>query len=122
MRIPLLIFALLMLLSWRPAGAEDFYTLVETGTPEQVQAAIAQGAQVTAPDKDGVTPLMHAATKTTHPEVITALLQAGADIKSNYDHVWTPLFFAAQNNQHQEIIRVLVKAGADVNGCSDDGE
>lgn len=54
-----------------------FIELVETGTPQQIQAAIDQGEDVNAKDKLlGWTALMYAARFNKNPEVITTLLSA----------------------------------------------
>jgi len=53
--------------------------LVRTGTPQQVQAAINQGADLEARDKEGMTALMYAAALNPNAEVIMRLLKAGAD-------------------------------------------
>jgi ankyrin repeat protein len=43
------------------AQSRDFFALVQTGMPQQMQAAIDQGANVKAQDSQGRTPLMVAA-------------------------------------------------------------
>jgi ankyrin repeat protein len=60
----------------------DFFELVGTGTPQSVQAAINQGADVNARDNYVEIPLMWAARFNQNPEVITTLLMAGADAKA----------------------------------------
>ena len=66
--------------------AQDIFTLAESGTPEQIQAAINAGAKIDDRDNDGETPLMYAAWFNENPEVIKLLLDAGAriDDKDNY--------------------------------------
>ena len=51
----------------------------KTAAPERVQACLAAGADLTARDEYGRTPLHWAARATTTPAVITALVTAGAD-------------------------------------------
>ena len=60
----------------------DFFELVATGTPIQVQEAIKAGADLKAQAKYGRTPLMAAARYNQNPKVITVLLAAGADVNA----------------------------------------
>ena len=50
--------------------SEEFLEVVETGTPQEVQAAISKGADVNAKADNGGTPLMRAASGNKDPEVI----------------------------------------------------
>jgi ankyrin repeat protein len=93
----------------------DFFSLVKTGTPQSVQAAISNGAEVNARDEHGWTVLMVAAMNNPNPGVITALLKAGADIEARDSNGQTPLMFAS-GNKNAEVITTLLKAGADLNG------
>jgi hypothetical protein len=79
------------------AQTADFGSLVMAGTPQSIQAAIDQGADVNARDKDGSTPLIRAAQNNTNPEVITTLLKAGADAKAKNSSGKTA-FDCAKNN------------------------
>jgi len=90
-------------------------SLVRTGTPQQIQAAIDQGEDVNAHDKLlGWTALIYAAAYNPNPEVITVLLKAGADIKARNKDGETALMLAAQYNQNPEVITTLLRAGADL--------
>src|SRR5208337_2862450 len=60
----------------------NFFKLVTTGTPQDIQTAIDKGADVNAQDKDGTTPLMDAAAYNENPDAITTLLKAGADVNA----------------------------------------
>ena len=55
------------------AGAHDpaFFDIVQTGTPQDVQAAINKGADVNDHSNSGWTPLMAAAMMNPHPEMLT---------------------------------------------------
>ncbi len=101
--------------------AQDLLQLAQTGTPEQVQAAIAEGAKVDDLDKFGATPLMYAAMHNPNAEVITTLLRAGAEINHPNNEGWTPLMDAALHNQNAEVITTLLKAGAKIDDRSKDG-
>ncbi|MGO9309038.1 MAG: ankyrin repeat domain-containing protein [Spirochaetia bacterium] len=93
------------------AQATDFFELVQTGTPQQVQTAISQGADVNA-QENGVTVLMYAAQFNTDPEVVTILLNAGANVKARPNRDATALLLAARYNPNPEVITRLLKAGA----------
>jgi ankyrin repeat protein len=101
----------------------DFFELVKTGTPQNVQAAIDKGEAPNAREKDGTTPLMYAAGYNQNPQVITTLLEARADInaRDRYNNM-TPLMYAAWFNQNPEVITVLLKAGADAKAKSSAGK
>jgi 6-phosphogluconolactonase (cycloisomerase 2 family)/uncharacterized caspase-like protein len=101
----------------------DFFKLAMTGTPQDVQAAIRNGADIKAKNSDGWTALMLAARDNASPEVISALLKAGAD-KSARDsrYGWTALIWAAADNPNPEVITALLSGGADINARSIDAE
>jgi ankyrin repeat protein len=101
----------------------SFVELVETGTPQQIQAAIDLGEDVNARDKFlGWTALMYAARFNKNPEVITTLLKAGADVNAKDTDGWTALMWAAWKNQDIRVITKLLKAGADVKAESNEGK
>jgi len=107
--------AFLVALSSAYAQATDFFALVRTGTPQAVQDAIKQGADLNARDADGLTPLMRAAVNNPNPAVITVLLKAGADIKARDEQFGlTPLLWAASGTDNPEVVTTLLKAGADI--------
>lgn len=93
---------------------ENFFSLVQTGTPEQVQAAIKAGANVSDRDEyhGGMTPLMYAAGKNENPNVITILLNAGAEINERDNIGMTPLMYAAWLNKNPAVALALLNAGA----------
>ena len=76
----------------------DFFELVKTGMPQDVQAAIRNGADVNAWFFNGRTPLMCAAGFNKNPEVTTVLLKAGADPKAKDRMGRTALDYAEQYN------------------------
>ena len=100
--------------------AQDFFKLVQSGTPEQVQAAIAGGGSVYAVTPGDDSPLMLAAEYNQNAEVIAILLRARASVdKKNKHGGKTPLMYAVVSNPNPEVITVLLKAGADVNAVDD---
>jgi ankyrin repeat protein len=122
-RRPMTIAVVLAVLLTAPAYAQttDFFELVKTGTPQNVQRAINSGAEANSPDKDGKTPLMYAAGYNQNVEVITVLVKAGADIEAIDKNSMTPLMYAAWNNQNPDEITVLLKAGANLKAHDKDG-
>jgi ankyrin repeat protein len=115
-RVGLIVLASLFALSSIHAQTTDFFELVKTGTPQDVQAAIDMGADPNGRSSNGLTPLMIAAAYNTNPEVIKTLLKAGADLKARdlYNMGATVFVWAAWGNSNPEVITTLLKAGADV--------
>ena len=70
-------------------------------------------------DKDGNTPLHHAAQKGAH-QIAEVLIKKGADINLKNNNGETPLYDAAWNNAHQTA-EVLLKKGADINLKNNNG-
>ena len=109
-------------LSSAHAQTTVFFERVKTGTPQDVQKAISNGADINARNEYyGETPLIYAAQYNSNPAVITTLLKAGADIEARTTAEgfpaslgWTALLWAAGYNR-PEVITVLLKAGADIN-------
>ena len=113
-RVAVAIALLALLTTSSYAQTTDFFELVKTGTPHDVQAALDKGADVNAKDKDDCTALMYAAESNANPGVITTLLTAGADINARDTEMGrTALIWAVHDNLNPEVITVLLKAGAD---------
>ncbi len=79
------------------------------------------GADPSAQDGDGWTPLHYAAHHTASPAVIVALLEAGADPNARGNDGMIPLHNAALNNTNQDVIAALLRAGADPTAEIDGG-
>jgi len=103
------------------AQTTDLLELTKTGTPEDVQAAISNGADINARTNDGTTVLMLAARYNQNPEVVTTLLKAGADVNARAKDGSIALMYAARHNQNPEVITTLLNAGADLNAQSKAG-
>jgi ankyrin repeat protein len=119
--LTLVLLTVFTLIFINPVMAEDLFELVIDGSPEEVQKAIDEGANINARDKDRVTPLMKAAGKNKNPEVIEVLLNAGANISARNEDGLTPLIITAGLNKNPEVIEVLLDAGANVNARNENG-
>jgi uncharacterized protein (TIGR02145 family) len=93
----------------------DFFELVTTGSPKDVQSAIKKGTNVNYKNSVGTTALMCASANNPNPEVVKILLNAKADVNAKNEKGATVLMFAAKNNPNSDIIAILLKAGANVN-------
>jgi hypothetical protein len=86
-----------------------------------LQSLIAQGANVNAGDRHGVTPLMFACSRD-DPAFVQPLLDAGAAVNVADDLGRTPLMIAAESFRNETIkVRMLLDAGADVSMRDDEG-
>ena len=89
--------------------------------PGVIAALLDAGADPSARDKDGKTPLHDAARSNQNPDVIAALLDAGADPSARDKDGKTPLHDAARSNQNPDVIAALLDAGADPSARDEDG-
>ena len=78
----------------------------------RIRELIAEGADVNARNKFGVTTLFMAA-QNGHAEVVRLLLEAKADVNAAITDGRTPLYMASGRG-HAEVVRLLLAAGADV--------
>ena len=113
--------------------ANKFVNLCAHSSPEEIQSALNNGADVFAeglvsfeiyPSRETearMNPLMAASLLNSDPEVIKILLNAGANVNAiNNNEVkylpsgMTALMYAAMKNSNPEVLRVLIEAGAQV--------
>ena len=105
----------LMAQQWaQVTGGEDFFELCLSGTAQEIEAAIKNGADVNASNQYGDTALMVAVLNNVNPEVIVILLKNGADINAEDMYGNTALSSAAGSG-YTEILSILLRNGADVN-------
>lgn len=103
---------LLLLLAWSAAaGAQDFFKLVETGTPAQIQAAFEADTNLL-DTTDGGRTALHVAAARGDTEILQLLLDQRLSVTGGGS--WTPLHEAALNGNY-EAARLLLRAGAPVN-------
>lgn len=109
--------ALLLLTAWaqaqdNPLLEADFW---KTATIQDVQAAIAGGADIHARTDVGRTSLYLAAENSESLELVAYLLELGADVNSRDAGGWSPLHGAAAWCQNLAVIELLLEQGADIN-------
>ena len=119
-----LILAAALLLAGNPAGATEvdvrLLAAVKAGDEAAVMAALADGADVTAPEKDGTTPL-HWAVHADAPTIVELLLAAGAEATEHNRYGVPPIALAAVNGS-VAVTRLLLAAGANPNTTLAQGE
>ena len=99
---------------------EGLLRLCAANTPEDVQAALANGADANAKDDRGRTALMYAA-RDCCPEVVAALVEGGADVNARDVRGKTALNWALGFSDHAGVITALLDAGVDVNTRDNSG-
>ena len=91
------------------------------GNIQDIQIALAEGADVNIKDTDGNTALMLASANKNHAnEIVKLLLDKGADINAKDNYGQTDLILAAYNG-FTEVVKLLLDRGADVNTKMQDG-
>ena len=102
------------------AGPESIADAAMRGDRADVLAMIKRGADVNAPQGDGVTAL-HWASRHGDGELVTALLAAGADARAATRFGgYTPLHLAAERGS-APIVTTLIAAGAAINARTSTG-
>lgn len=119
----LLIVSVLILSGCHQMGARPS-TLLHRAVANQdaaaVTASIANGADVNAKTKDGMTPL-HVAAQYEHAKITKLLLRAGADAEARDKDNGTPLHVAAQY-ERVTAVTALLEHGADAGARDKDGK
>lgn len=117
-RVDMLAVALLLVGTASVATAAEavdarLIAAIKAGEVSAVRAALADGADVTAAETDGTTPL-HWAVHADAPVVVELLLEAGAKATARNRYGVPPLALAAVNG-NAPIVELLLEAGADAN-------
>ena len=128
---------------WPPKRDESlFLELCASGTAEQVEEAIRNGASVYARypmwdyklgypsteqfGKQLFTPLLMAAKYNRNDDVLEVLIRHGADVNARDNLGYTALMYAAaytvENGIFEPVAEPLIRAGADVNARDNEGQ
>ena len=99
----------------------EFLQLCISGTAQEVERAIRNGANVHARSGDDSTALKLAAGINPNVGVINVLLQNGLDVNHKSENGQTALIAAASLNSNPEILKFLINNGADVNAKDESG-
>ena len=91
---------------------EYFLQLCESGTAQEVEAAIKDGANVNAKDENGETALMYAARSNRNPEVVSVLLENGANASIKDNQGRNAVDFASINSRlkNADVYQQLIEA------------
>ena len=92
-------------------GNRPLLIAAKKGNPPLMQALIAHGAKVDAPDRNGLTALMAAASMGLDQNV-RVLISAGARVNARDEKGSTPLIWAAISG-HPQVVEILLAHGAD---------
>jgi ankyrin repeat protein len=92
----------------------EFLLLCERGTPEEVESAIRNGANVLTKDNNGRDALNMAAAFNPDAAVTETLLKNGANVSARNQWDRTALYEASMFSEEPAIIEALLAAGADV--------
>jgi hypothetical protein len=88
--------------------------LARSGSPNDILAAVKNGANVNEVDAAGFTPLMYAAMSNPNPGVISALVAAGASVDIQNADGMTALMLAAKLAKKSAVVQALIDAHANM--------
>ncbi len=107
------------------ADDTSLHDAAKEGNKSKVEALLAQGADVNARSKYGITPLQLAACSDINIDklpLVKLLLAKGADVNAKDNLGTTPLHEAARCNGSKAIVALLLAQGADVNATNKNGD
>ncbi|MBQ6113196.1 MAG: ankyrin repeat domain-containing protein, partial [Synergistaceae bacterium] len=88
---------------------------------DHIRDLVKAGASLKKRDKDGRTPLIIAASRTSSIQILSFLIDSGSEIEARDNDGNTPLIAAAMMNPEAPVLNVLIKSGANVNAVNDKG-
>ena len=97
---------------------QRFHDAIRTGNTAQVEAALAQGADVNEKDDNGRT-VLHSAAFLGRARLVEFLIKHGADVNIRTPEGLTPLHLATKRGD-ATVVALLIENGADVNALDDD--
>jgi ankyrin repeat protein len=100
---------------------DDFTNLSAIGTPEEIAAALKDGADANAKDADGRPALLCAARFNNDPEAAIVLIKSGADVNGADAQGETALMYAVARFSDLELVSLLLDRGAGVEVYDSDG-
>jgi ankyrin repeat protein len=98
-----------------------FRELCESGTVQQVEEAIKNGANINAKDMAGITPLVAASLYNPDIEVIVTLLENGAFINAEDNAGVTVLMYTVLHTDNLKIVDIFLKNGAKLDARMETG-
>ena len=98
-----------------------FFDLCMTGSRDDIELAVKNGANVNAKNEDGLTALMLAASLKHNPDVIAVLIENGSELEAKDEDGKTSLFYAV-NTSNVEGTKTLLAFGANPNVWDQKGE
>ncbi len=122
LRAGVLVWSVLAVASVAEAAEVDagLIAAIRASDDTAVRAAVDGGADVTAAESDGTTPL-HWAVHVNHPSIVATLLEAGAEPSATNRYGVAPIALAAVNG-NALIVELLLDAGIDANTTLAEGE
>ncbi|MHC4540586.1 MAG: ankyrin repeat domain-containing protein [Planctomycetota bacterium] len=94
------------------ATADPLHDAAQRGDLEEAQSLIEKGADINAPDENGLAALHHAAMRG-HGDMVALITDRGANVNVTNQDGWTPLRYAIFHGK-KDVVEVLIARGADV--------
>ncbi|MBD8635490.1 ankyrin repeat domain-containing protein [Stenotrophomonas sp. CFBP 13725] len=103
-----------------PAPRDLMFIAVAYGQVEHVEQMLRDGASATAPNSEGLSPVVAAATLA-DPAMLKAMIEADVDINAAQPRNGATPLIAAAESSHADNVALLIKAGADPLATASDG-
>lgn len=123
--IPLLAFLVSVLASESETCAEGegpaLLAAIANSDCDEIQLLLDDGANFSARDEIGATPLMRALEKNLPPDCVLALIQAGADPNATHGSLKISALMVAASYSSAKVVTLLLESGAEVDFATPDG-